>query len=178
MERDDDPRLRQRAANLEQRFDAEPEHMMEVHDVGLHRQQVLAERAGEVGDGAVRDEVVVVVVRVQEGLALALPQARGRRTAVAAQRVRGPGEVERLHARQLVEAEEEVVRGDLGAAERKGRVSVRDDENSHEGALSQLPGSGVSPAGRRPRHAAPNPQPSAASAAWTGTSLACESSSA
>src|SRR5690606_28378183 len=27
VERDDDPRLRQRAANLEQRFDAEPEHV-------------------------------------------------------------------------------------------------------------------------------------------------------
>ena len=67
---------------------------------------------------------MIVVIGPEKRLARPLTQAHQRRLRMTGDRIARARQKEGLHARQAVEAAEQVVGRDLGAADGKGRMAV------------------------------------------------------
>jgi hypothetical protein len=130
VERHDDRRIRQRFAHGIERLETEAQHMVEMHDVRPEIADEADEVATDVVGVAVGQEEVVVVVAVEQDVGRALAQAHQRRPGMARRRRADPRQIDRAGAGQRVQPLVQIVRGDLGAAERKARMSVADDEDA------------------------------------------------
>ena len=130
VERQHDARIGQRVAHRVDRLEAESDDVVEVDDVRPAHAHVAQQVAVDFVRPAVRQHEMVVAVGVKLDLVGAEAEAHQRRGLVPGHRRADPRKVARGNAVDRVQSLVQVVRGDLGAAQRPVGMAVGYDEHT------------------------------------------------